>query len=59
MSEPAQFKYRAFLSYSHRDTRAAKQVHSRLEIAGLKGSVDDGGEKKEEKPHGKAPSRSC
>ena len=31
MSEPRTFKYRAFLSYSHRDTRWAKWMHAALE----------------------------
>ena len=31
MTEPAMFKYRAFLSYSHADTKRAKWLHSRLE----------------------------
>src|SRR3954466_3331464 len=31
MATPEPFKYRAFLSYSHRDTAAAKAVHGRLE----------------------------
>ena len=31
MTEPAVFKYRAFLSYSHADTKRAKWLHGRLE----------------------------
>jgi hypothetical protein len=31
MSEPTVFKYRAFLSYSHVDTKRAKWLHGRLE----------------------------
>jgi tetratricopeptide (TPR) repeat protein len=31
MTEPIPFKYRAFLSYSHADTRWAKHLHRRLE----------------------------
>jgi len=31
VSEPRTFKYRAFLSYSHRDTRWAKWLHAALE----------------------------
>ena len=31
MPDPAPFKYRAFLSYSHADTGTAKRVHRRLE----------------------------
>ena len=31
MSEPVIFKYKAFLSYSHKDTRAAKKLHKALE----------------------------
>ena len=30
-AEPVAFKYRAFLSYSHRDTASAKWLHARLE----------------------------
>ena len=31
MSDPVSFKYRAFLSYSHKNTRAAKKLHKGLE----------------------------
>ena len=31
MTEPTVFKYRAFLSYSHADTKRAKWLHGRLE----------------------------
>ena len=31
MSTSLPLRYRAFLSYSHRDTRAAKRLHARLE----------------------------
>jgi hypothetical protein len=31
MAEPITFKYRAFLSYAHADTRWAKRLHRRLE----------------------------
>jgi tetratricopeptide (TPR) repeat protein len=31
MAEPIPFKYRAFLSYSHADTRLARRLHRRLE----------------------------
>jgi eukaryotic-like serine/threonine-protein kinase len=31
MSEPVPFKYRAFLSYSHRDTGWAKWLHAAIE----------------------------
>ena len=31
MSDPAAIKFRAFLSYSHADTRAAKRLHAQLE----------------------------
>lgn len=31
MTEPVEFRYRAFLSYSHADTRWAKRLHRRLE----------------------------
>ena len=31
MTEPTTFKYRAFLSYSHADTKRAKWLHGRLE----------------------------
>lgn len=31
MTEPTAFKYRAFLSYSHADTKRAKWLHGRLE----------------------------
>ena len=31
MATPEPFKYRAFLSYSHRDTAVAKAVHNRIE----------------------------
>ena len=31
MPQPLPFKYRAFLSYSHADTRWAKWLHGRLE----------------------------
>ena len=31
MAETVPFKYRAFLSYSHRDTAWAKWLHARLE----------------------------
>ncbi len=40
MSESIDFKYRAFLSYSHADTLLAKWLHARLEsfpLAGLSG----------------------
>ncbi len=35
MSEPSQFKYRAFLSYSHKDTAVAKRLHNALETLRL------------------------
>jgi tetratricopeptide (TPR) repeat protein len=31
MAEPLAFKYRAFISYAHADTRAVKRLHRRLE----------------------------
>jgi len=37
MTEPIDFKYRAFLSYSHIDTPLAKWLHSRLESFPLRG----------------------
>jgi tetratricopeptide (TPR) repeat protein len=37
MTHPTDFKYRAFLSYSHADTPLAKGLHSRLESYPLRG----------------------
>ncbi len=37
MIHPADFKYRAFLSYSHADTPLAKGLHARLESFPLRG----------------------
>ena len=35
MTEPAAFKYRAFISYSHADTAWAKLLHRALETFGI------------------------
>ncbi len=37
MATPIDFKYRAFLSYSHSDTPRAKWLHKRLEVFPLRG----------------------
>jgi hypothetical protein len=39
MAEPITLKYRAFLSYSHDDTRCARRQHRRLALRML-GGVD-------------------
>jgi len=39
MTESATFKYRAFLSYSHADTKRAKWLHGRLESDVIGNSV--------------------
>jgi hypothetical protein len=54
MQAPLPFKYKAFLSYSHADTKTAAWLHKRLEgfpLRGLAGRETDLGPVPKQLPH--------